>query len=74
MSVNASATPRREQLSSPISFRHLRSRVEILDAFRRADGHETMTPILREAVDMYIDTRLRQTRSITRNREGGTAA
>lgn len=60
MSVNEAA--RDEPLSEPMSFRHLQSRREILEAFMRSDGLDSLTPILRDAVDGYIAERLRKSR------------
>ncbi len=59
----------REPLSKPISFRLVRTRAEMLEAFRRADGLPNLTPILREAVDVYIDERLRRSRRTQGNDE-----
>lgn len=62
MNVNDTARPTKEPLSKPMAFRHLRSRREMLETFQRADGHATLTPILQEAVDVYIAHRIRQSR------------
>lgn len=60
----------REGLSKPIAFRLPRTRLEMLEAFRRADELPNLTPILREAVDIYIDERLRRSRSALPRRSG----
>lgn len=38
----------------------------MLETFMRADGHETLTPILREAVDFYAAERIRRGRDAVR--------
>jgi hypothetical protein len=60
MRVNKSARetevrPRRV----PMAFRYPETRIEILDTFRREDGHTDMTPVLQDAADFYIYMRLR---------------
>lgn len=67
MSVNENARQEREgPLSEPIAFRLLQSRREILEAFKRDDGYETLTPLLREAVNFYIVERIRGGRDAVR--------
>jgi hypothetical protein len=70
MAVNQRARvvkePPQEPLSEPMSFRHLQSRREMLETFMRADGHETLTPVLREAVDFYTAERIRRGRDAVR--------
>ena len=58
MPVNNVATET-TMLSSPIAFRLQQSRREILEAFAREDGHDSLAPILRKAADLYIHTRIR---------------
>lgn len=65
MRVNKSARDS-APLSRPMSFRHLQSRREILEAFMREDGHDSLTPILREAADLYVYSRLRHGRDAVR--------
>lgn len=60
MAVNEHARVEDESLSEPMSFRHLQSRRVMLEAFMRADGLDSLTPILREAIDFYIAERLRR--------------
>lgn len=59
MAVNGTAT-RKESLSDPMSFRHWQTRRDMLEAFMRADGFNSLTPILREACDFYIAERIRR--------------
>lgn len=60
MSVNTDAREKGQMLSEPMSFRHFEERRDMLEAFARADGYDSLTPILREAVDLYIVERLRR--------------
>lgn len=69
MRVNEHARAETEPLSEPISFRHFQTRREILEAFMRADGLDSLTPILREAVDFYIAERLRGGKAAVRQVE-----
>lgn len=66
MNVNPCARVKPEPLSEPMAFRHLQSRRSMLEAFMRADGLDSLTPVLREAVDFYIAERLRSGRAAVR--------
>lgn len=67
MPVNESARVEKEEsLSDPIAFRVRQSHREMLEAFMKADGHETLTPILREVCGFYIYSRLRGGREAVR--------
>jgi hypothetical protein len=67
MPVNESARVEKEEsLSEPIAFRVRQSHRDMLDAFMKEDGHETLTPLLREICGFYIYSRLRGGRKAVR--------
>lgn len=44
---------------TPLNFRHRESRKKMLEAYAHEDGERELSPILRNAVDLYIHLRQR---------------